>query len=165
MCSKRSFPLIESAGLHTEEKRMSNFCKVYSIKCFNCNAEWDTPSRAACAVISASKQPILCITQNSHFTTFLKKNIYIPTCASEAQQPEPLVPLHHVWVFPVWRNQTKARPRLVVSPNVRQRHGQNRIRVDSCWCALHFMSVLRGEICKRDRHRKPPCRDLQLAWN
>lgn len=45
----------------------------------------------------------------------------------------------------------------------RHTHSQNRIRVDSCWCALCFMCALQREICKRDRHRKPPVRDLQLA--
>lgn len=80
--------------------------------------------------------------------------------------PEPLVPLHHVWVLPVWGHQkTEARPGPLVFPSVIQRHGRNRIRVDSCLCALRFVSVLQGEICKRDRHRKPAVRDLQLAWN
>lgn len=49
---------------------------------------------------------------------------------------------------------TKTRP--AGSVPQRRAQGQNRIRVDSCWCALCFMSVLRGEICKRDRHRKLP---------
>lgn len=50
--------------------------------------------------------------------------------------PGILAPLHHVWAFPVWSHQTAASLRLPVLPSAIQRRGQNRIRVDSCWCAL-----------------------------
>lgn len=58
------------------------------------------------------------------------------TTARAAGSPEPCVSVSCM---------EEPRPRPVVSASVRQRHGQNRIRVDSCWCALRFMSVLREE--------------------
>lgn len=72
--------------------------------------------------------------ENDTEPTFYNVPVTKPThvCFRSTNPPEHLVHPHHVWMFPVWTHQTIARLRLLVSPSVTQRHGQNRIREDSC---------------------------------
>lgn len=71
------------------------------------------------------------MTQNPLFTMFLKQNQ--PMCASEARTSQSLWFIRTMCeCFLYGTHQTIARLRLLVSPSVTQRHGQNRIREDSC---------------------------------
>ena len=123
-------------------------------------------------ITSASEKTILILTQNSHFTTSPWCNqTHVHWWSTHTHTHTHTHTQTHyttgLWLLCAMcerflHGDTKKPDwgRFVPPPpSVTQRHGRSRIRVDSCWCALHFMSVLRGEICKRDRHRKPPERE------